>query len=158
MEEKNVMTVEEYLGQYLKIEDEIQSEKEYIASLKAIVENTTTHLSFTAGRNPSKDNGKFENTMLDIVEAERKYDEKLRDLGLKQAEIANLINRVPDERMRSLLLCRYIKGGSMQDAAVEIGVTRQHAYKIHKSALKKIWVNHFFCVIPDRGITANLNT
>ena len=138
MAENCIMTVEEYLGQYLKIEDEIQSEKEYIASLKAIVENTTTHLSFTAGRNPSKDNGKFENTMLDIVEAERKYDEKLRDLGLKQAEIANLINRVPDERMRSLLLCRYIRGGSMQDAAVKIGVTRQHAYKIHKSALKKI--------------------
>ena len=70
MAENCIMTVEEYLGQYLKIEDEIQSEKEYIASLKAIVENTTTHLSFTAGRNPSKDNGKFENTMLDIVEAE----------------------------------------------------------------------------------------
>ena len=138
MAEKSIMTVEEYLGQYLKIEDEIQREKEHIASLRSIVENTTTHLSYTAGRNPSKANGKFENTMLDIVEAERKYDEKLRDLGLKQAEIANLINRVPDERMRSLLLCRYIRGGSMQDAAVEIGVTRQHAYKIHKSALKKI--------------------
>ena len=53
MAENCIMTVEEYLGQYLKIEDEIQSEKEYIASLKAIVENTTTHLSFTAGRNPS---------------------------------------------------------------------------------------------------------
>ena len=100
MAEKSIMTVEEYLGQYLKIEDEIQSEKDYIASLKAIVENTTTHLSFTAGRNPSKDNGKFENTMLDIVEAERKYNEKLRDLGLKQAEIANLISRVPDERLK----------------------------------------------------------
>ena len=101
MAEKSVMTVEEYLGQYLKIEDEIQREKEHIASLRSIVENTTTHLSFTAGRNPSKDNGKFENTMLDIVEAERKYDEKLRDLGLKQAEIANLINRVPDETFES---------------------------------------------------------
>ena len=84
MAENCIMTVEEYLGQYLKIEDEIQSEKEYIASLKAIVENTTTHLSFTAGRNPSKDNGKFENTMLDIVEAE-KWQKAGRNSGSGQA-------------------------------------------------------------------------
>ena len=138
MAENCIMTVEEYLGQYLKIEDEIQSEKEYIASLKAIVENTTTHLSFTAGRNPSKDNGKFENTMLDIVEAEKCAEEKMKKFGRKQAEILDLVRRVPDKKAGKVLWCRYIKGGSMQDAAVEIGVTRQHAYKIHKSALKKI--------------------
>lgn len=30
------------------------------------------------------------------------------------------------------------------------------AYVISKLVKKR--VNHFFCVIPDRGITANLNT
>ena len=87
MAENCIMTVEEYLGQYLKIEDEIQSEKEYIASLKAIVENTTTHLSFTAGRNPSKDNGKFENTMLDIVEAEKCAEEKRKMCGRENEKV-----------------------------------------------------------------------
>ena len=140
MAEKSIMTVEEYLGQYLKIEDEIQSEKDYIASLKAIVENTTTHLSFTAGRNPSKDNGKFENTMLDIVEAERKYNEKLRDLGLKQAEIANLISRVPDERLKKLLRLRYIEGMSMKETADELGLTSTHIhiYVLHSRAIKMV--------------------
>ena len=138
MAEKSIMTVEEYLGQYLKIEDEIQSEKDYIASLKAIVENTTTHLSFTAGRNPSKDNGKFENTMLDIVEAERKYDEKLRDLGLKQAEIAKLISRVPDERLKKLLRLRYIEGMSMKETADELGLTSTPIYVLHSRAIKMV--------------------
>ena len=138
MAEKSIMTVEKYLGQYLKIEDEIQSEKDYIASLKAIVENTTTHLSFTAGRNPSKDNGKFENTMLDIVEAERKYNEKLRDLGLKQAEIANLISRVPDERLKKLLRLRYIEGMSMKETADELGLTSTHIYVLHSRAIKMV--------------------
>ena len=78
MNKKREANVREYLEQYARIDEEIRKEKDHLASLRSIVENTTTHLSFTAGRNPSKDDRRFENTMLDIAEAERVFDEKMK--------------------------------------------------------------------------------
>ena len=46
--------IQEFLGRYLDAAEKIRSEKDYVASLRSIVENTTTHLSLTAGRNPSR--------------------------------------------------------------------------------------------------------
>lgn len=137
MAENCIMTVEEYLGQYLKIEDEIQSEKEYIASLKAIVENTTTHLSFTAGRNPSKDNGKFENTMLDIVEAEKCVEEKMKKFGRKQAEILDLVRRVPDKKAGKVLWCRYIEGMRFEEISDSISLSTTQIYRLHRKGLRE---------------------
>ena len=77
--------IQEFLGRYLDAAEKIRSEKDYVASLRSIVENTTTHLSFTAGRNPSKTTDKLENTMIDIVEEERKLSVRLHELALIQA-------------------------------------------------------------------------
>ena len=52
--EKRAYGVEEFLSRPKQLEEEIRGDIDHIASLRSIVERTTTQMSFTAGRNPSK--------------------------------------------------------------------------------------------------------
>ena len=59
--EKKVYGIEEFLSRPKTLEEEIRRDIDHIASLRSIVEKTTTQMSFTAGRNPSKNEKAFEN-------------------------------------------------------------------------------------------------
>ena len=128
--------IQEFLGRYLDAAEKIRSEKDYVASLRSIVENTTTHLSFTAGRNPSKTTDKLENTMIDIVEEERKLSVKLHELALVQASVINVIRKVSDAKMQKLLYCKYVDGMKMNEIAEELDISRPGAYILFGNALK----------------------
>ena len=128
--------IQEYLGRYLDAAEKIRSEKDYVASLRSIVENTTTHLSLTAGRNPSKTTDKFEKTMIDIVEEERKLSVKLHKLALVQASVVSVISKVPDAKMQKLLYCKYVEGMKMNEIAEELEISRPGAYILLGKALK----------------------
>ena len=128
--------IQEYLGRYLDAAEKIRSEKDYVASLRSIVENTTTHLSFTAGRNPSRSSDTFEKTMIDIVEEERKLSVKLHKLALVQASVVSVISKVPDAKMQKLLYCKYVEGMKMNEIAEELEISRPGAYILLGKALK----------------------
>ena len=128
--------IQEFLGRYLDAAEKIRSEKDYVASLRSIVENTTTHLSFTAGRNPSKPTDKLENTMIDIVEEERKLSVRLHELALIQASVVSLISKVPDAKMQKLLYCKYVEGMKMNEIAEELDISRPGTYLLFGKALK----------------------
>jgi DNA-directed RNA polymerase specialized sigma24 family protein len=128
--------VQRFLEQYLIAEEEIQSQKDHIASLRSIVENTITHLSFTAGCTPSKDAHKFENSMIDIVEEERKFAQKMRELALIQASVENLISLVQDPKQKRLLRYKYVEGMKMSEIAEELDISRPGAYLLFEKALK----------------------
>ena len=138
----NTLEIRRFLEQYLEADEKIRGEKDYIASLRSIVENATTHLSFTAGRNPSKTNDKFENTMIDIVEEERKLSVRLRELTMVQAEVVGLIRKVPDAKMQKLLYCKYVEGMKMSEIAEELDISRPGAYLLFEKALKE--AEHIF--------------
>ena len=135
-EKTSTLEIERFLEQYLEADEKIRGEKDYIASLRSIVENTTTHLSFTAGRNPSKTNDKFENTMIDIVEEELKLSVRLNELAVIQANVLSLIRKVPDANMQKLLYCKYVEGMKMSEIAEELDISRPGAYILFEKALK----------------------
>ena len=128
--------IQEYIGRYLDAAEKIRSEKDYVASLRSIVENTTTHLSLTAGRNPSRSSDTFEKTMIDIVEEERKLSVKLHKLALVQASVVSVISKVPDAKMQKLLYCKYVEGMKMNEIAEELEISRPGAYILLGKALK----------------------
>ena len=125
-----------YLKSYLRAKNEIQNAKDHLASLRSIVENCTTHLSFTAGRNPSADKGKFENTMIDIVEEERKTQEKIRKLGILQKEIEGLISLVPDQKQRDVLRYKYEQDLPWDRIIQLVDTSDRNIYRIHDMALQ----------------------
>ena len=128
--------IQEFLGRYLDAAEKIRSEKDYVASLRSIVENTTTHLSLTAGRNPSRSSDTFEKTMIDIVEEERKLSVKLHELALVQASVINVIRKVSDAKMQKLLYCKYVEGMKMNEISEELDISRPGAYLLFGNALK----------------------
>ena len=132
-----VRNIQEYLEGYLRAKEQILNEKDHLASLYSIVENTTTHLSFTPGRNPSKDKVKFENAMIDIVAEKQKTEMHIRELALLQAEIENLISHVENEKMQRLLRYRYVNGMKFEEIADEIELSLPRTYSLHREALKE---------------------
>ena len=127
--------VQRFLEQYLAAEEEIQSQKDHIASLRSIVENTTTHLNFTAGCSPSGDAYRFENTMIDIVEEERKFAQRMGELALIQASVENLISLVQDPKQKKLLRYKYVEGMKMSEIAEELELSISHIYVLNRKAL-----------------------
>ena len=125
-----------YLKSYLRAKNDIQNAKDHLASLRSIVENCITHLSFTAGRNPSVDKGKFENTMIDIVEEERKTQEKIQELGVLQKDIENLISLVPDQKQRDVLRYKYEQDLPWDRIIQLVDTSDRNIYRIHDMALQ----------------------
>ena len=78
--EKRAYGVEEFLSRPKRLEEEIRGDIDHIASLRSIVERTTTQMSFTAGRNPSKDKKMFETVMIQIAEEETALEKKQKRL------------------------------------------------------------------------------
>ena len=73
-----------------------------------------------------------------IVDAERKLDAQIdRMLALKE-EIAAVIARVPDERMRGLLELRYLNGLTWEAVAERMNYTTRNIYNLHCAALRAV--------------------
>ncbi|MBQ3371658.1 MAG: DUF1492 domain-containing protein [Oscillospiraceae bacterium] len=138
MKKADIQRAKDYLKQYARLKEQIQCEQDHIAALRSIVENVTTHLSFTAGRNPSKGKGNFEGTMVDIVVEERKTEERISRLGELQIAIENLIQQVSDEKQQTLLRYRYINGMPFEEIIDEMEISPSFAYKLHRLGLLEI--------------------
>ena len=113
--EKKIYGVEEFLSRPMKLEEEIRGDIDHIASLRSIVEKTTTQLSFTAGRNPSKNEKTFENVMIQISEEEEALEEKKKELVSAKVAVEDLISKVPDLKQRKVLRLKYISGMTMAE-------------------------------------------
>ena len=96
---KTVYEVEEFLKKPLELEKKVRDLEDHIASLKFIVEDTTTHLSPTAGRNPSKTSDSFEKVMLEapagkIEKGEEPFDCVSREITEETGFVADKIECV----------------------------------------------------------------
>lgn len=132
------MTVREYLSLPGKLKEEIRRDIDNVAAMRSIVENTTTHLSFTAGRNPSKNNDTFENVMLEIAEEEKKIEEKKQKLIKVQVELLREIGKLKDKEQQDVLRMRYIEDKKMSKIADVKDVTIQRVYQIHGEAVENL--------------------
>ena len=131
-----------HLKQYRKLKGRIRNEMDHIAQLRAIVEDTSVHLSPVAGCNPSSGRGKFENTMLDIVTEEKKTEENVLQFALLQAEIENLINSLEDDELQMLLRYKYIDGMTFPAIGSLLCYSKSKIYSMHDQALEVIAENH----------------
>ena len=134
--EKRAYGVEEFLSRPKTLEEEIRGDIDHIASLRSIVEKTTTQLSFTAGRNPSKNEKAFENVMIQIAEEEQCLETKQKLLvGLKM-EVENLINHIPEADQQKFLRLKYLNGMDMIAIRGIIGLSKSSIYRLHEKALR----------------------
>lgn len=126
--------IEEFLSRPLELEKEIRNDIDHIASLRSIVENTTTKLGLTAGRNPSRNDKVFEETMLEITEKERKLEDKYLRLAELKKKNEELICCLENPRYRRVLRMHYIYGMTWQAIAERLNVTERHVYYLNRKA------------------------
>ena len=126
--------IEEFLSRPLELEKEIRNDIDHIASLRSIVENTTTKLSLTGGRNPSRNEKAFEDNILEITEKERKLEEKYLRLAELKKKNEELICCLENPRYRRVLRMHYIYGMTWQAIAERLNVTERHVYYLKRKA------------------------
>ena len=133
--EKRADGVEEFLSRPKRLEEEIRGDIDHIASLRSIVERTTTQMSFTAGRNPSKDKKMFETVMIQIAEEETALEKKQKRLVEMKQEVENFIRGIPNEKQQKMLRLKYIKGLSFPDIRRIMDLGKTNTYKLYKKAI-----------------------
>ena len=126
--------VMEFLSRPRELEKEIRNDIDHIASLRSIVENTTTKLSLTSGRSPSRNERAFEETMLEITEEERKLENKVLLLAELKKKNEELICSLENPRCRRVLRMHYIDGLTWRAVAERLNITERHAYYLSKKA------------------------
>ncbi len=134
--EKRAYGVEEFLSRPKTLEEEIRGDIDHIASLRSIVERTTTQMSFTAGRNPSKDEKMFETVMIQIAEEEAALAAKQKSLVEMKLEIENLISRIPKKEHREILRYKYVKGLEMSEIRAIMYLAKSTGYDLLSGALQ----------------------
>lgn len=127
----------EYLQRAQTLNLRIDAGFERINQLRALAERRTTVYGRERTSGSSPTDGRMD-VVARIVDAERALDLQIdRMLEMKQ-EIANLIARVPDERMRSLLELRYLNGLTWEAVAERMHYTTRNVYNLHNAALKVV--------------------
>ena len=133
--EKKIYGIESFLSRPMELEEEIRRDIDHIASLRSIVEKTTTQLSFTAGRNPSKNEKAFENVMIQISEEEAALTEKQKQLVECKMEVENLINCLPKQEHRELLRYKYLEGLEMSEIRDVMLLAKSTGYDLLSNAM-----------------------
>ena len=129
------MTAKEYLSMPKALREEIQCDIDNLAAMRSIVEDCTTHLSYTAGCNPSRNKDTFENVMLDITAEEEKIEEKKRKLFELTKDILMIIQNIPEKNYQDILRLRYIFGLGWQEISAKLYLSEDYLFTLHRKAL-----------------------
>ena len=129
------MTAKEYLSMPKALREEILCDLDNLAAMRSVVEDCTTHLSFTAGRNPSGKKDTFENVMLDITAEEEKIEAKKLRMYEMVRDILSLIRQIPEKKYQDVLRLRYILGLDWHTVSQKMYVGEDYVFTLHRNAL-----------------------
>lgn len=124
------------LNRYLKITNEIERLQDEIAKTKLLREQVASSLSDTSA---STDAGNLIEVCTEQIE---KLTGALRDslysLVLAREQVESIILTVQDERLKTLLLCRYVNGMTWEEIAIEMNYCYRQVCRLHGDALAKV--------------------
>ena len=134
------MTAKEYLSMPKALREEILCDLDNLAAMRSVVEDCTTHLSFTAGRNPSRNKDTFENVMLDIAAEEEKIEAKKLRMYEMVRDILSLIRQIPEKKYQDVLRLRYILSLDWQTVSQKMYIGADYVFTLHRDALTEFEV------------------
>lgn len=131
------MTAKEYLSQAYKIDDDINSKLEQIASLRELATKATTVISDMPG-SPNRNLHKMEDVIVKLTDLEAELNEDINRLATMKVDITRMIKRVTNRQERNVLEKRYLCYKTWEQISVDMGYSIQHTFRIHDLGLKKI--------------------
>ena len=131
------MTAKEYFSQAYKIDNDINSKLEQVASLRDLATKATTTMSDMPG-SPNRNIHKMENAIIKIVDLEDEINSDINELISLKADITHMIKRVTNRQERTVLEKRYLCFDTWEQISVEMGYSIQHTFRLHDKALREI--------------------
>ena len=131
------MTAKEYLSQAYKIDDDINSKLEQIASLRELATKATTVISDMPG-SPNRNLHKMEDAIVKLTDLEAELNEDINRLATMKVDITRMIKRVTNRQERNVLEKRYLCYKTWEQISVDMGYSIQHTFRIHDLGLQKI--------------------
>ena len=131
------MTAKEYLSQAYKIDNDINSKLEQVASLRDLATKATTTMSDMPG-SPNRNIYKIENAVVKIMELEDEINSDINELISLKADITHMIKRVTNRQERTILEKRYLCFDTWEQISVDMGYSIQHTFRLHDKALREI--------------------
>ncbi len=131
------MTAKEYLSQAYKIDNDINSKLEQVASLRDLATKATTTMSDMPG-SPNRNIHKMENAIIKIVDLEDEINSDINELISLKADITHMIKRVTNRQERTILEKRYLCFDTWEQISVDMNYSIQHTFRLHDKALGEI--------------------
>lgn len=131
------MTAKEYLNRAFLLDQRVNLKIEQIRRIRDLSEKCT---SLITGM-PKTKNGeqsRLEEAVCRIMDCENELNTDIDKLVDVKREITQAIDSVPDVALRTLLEMRYLCFKSWDDIAVEMFVSANHVFKMHRLALQYI--------------------
>lgn len=129
------MTTKEYLQTIGYMNRKIESKAEEIRHLHDLATKIT---SGTEGdrvqENGSQD--RLGDTVACIIDLEKEIQEMVQDAIKQRRIIANQIDEVDDEIHCNVLYKRYVLGKKFKDISVELNITMDHLFRVHRKAMR----------------------
>ncbi|MDD3921459.1 MAG: hypothetical protein PHO41_09845 [Eubacteriales bacterium] len=127
--------VKNYLMEYRVLQQRREALERELEYLRAAATRATTLLSGARPSGRSAPDGR-ENAMLRVVDGETKLTQVTAHIGEALAARLALIEQLPDERQKTLLTLRYIRGLNWEQLGYTMHYERTQLFQIHTQALE----------------------
>ena len=131
------MTAKEYLSQAYKIDNDINSKLEQVASIRDLATKATSTILDMPG-SPNRNIHKMEDVIVKIIALEDEINFDIHELISLKADITHMIKRVANRAERTILEKRYLCFDTWEQISVDMGYSIQHTFRLHDKALKEI--------------------
>lgn len=133
------MTSKEFLSQYVSAGGEIEALIEERQRLRSLAEKTTMGFENDGGAPTSRNADKIPEAVEKIMEIEEEIGKRVASLATIRIKIYSTICKVPDGKLRVILLKRYIGNESFERIAMETNFTYNHIVKnLHPQGLDEV--------------------
>lgn len=127
------MTAREFLSGLRYIERRIDAYTEAAMRARARAERITTVL--TGQPHGGGTGSPMENAAVELADLETELQREAEELRTRHAEARKMLERMQDERLRTILDERYICRMSWQRVARDVYCSYDHVFKLHRRAL-----------------------
>ena len=128
------MTAKEYLGQAYSIDKLVRIELGKMKAMRSTLEYKPPSLQSPA----SGGSGGLSEQIVRVLEFEQQANRLIEELIRRKFEISQTIDKVPDLRLREILVRRYLCFQKWERIAVDMTIDIRWVFRLHQKALSEV--------------------